>query len=269
MKKTLISIVVLSMAIISLALTACSDKKDSSSGSGTAKESVKKNEKSNGKANPESDFKVELNDDGTGIRILQYIGTSPNVIIPETIQGMTVLEVKPSFCINEEWMDSSGNKYRGNKTVKKIVFPDTITEFSGEYTERLGDLIALEYVKLPKHLKNKTYNKVSMIGPNEVTNEEPISFGGCIKLKEIIIPDEVEFEVMPYFGGCTSLKSIKIPASVNHFTNTFWGCSSLNEIIFPESATSYEFEGLRVFEETNLPIATQAKIKQFGYEYSF
>lgn len=108
-----------------------------------------------------------------------------------------------------------------------------------------------------------------MIGPNEVTNEEPISFGGCIKLKEIIIPDEVEFEVMPYFGGCTSLKSIKIPASVNHFTNTFWGCSSLNEIIFPESATSYEFEGLRVFEETNLPIATQAKIKQFGYKYSF
>ena len=105
MKKTLISIVVLSMAIISLALTACSDKKDSSSGSSATKEVSKKSEKSNGKANPESDFKVELNDDGTGIRILQYIGTSPNVIIPETIQGMTVLEVKPSFCINEEWMD--------------------------------------------------------------------------------------------------------------------------------------------------------------------
>ena len=80
MKKTLISIVVLSMAIISLALTACSDKKDSSSGSSATKEVSKKSEKSNGKANPESDFKVELNDDGTGIRILQYIGTSPNVI---------------------------------------------------------------------------------------------------------------------------------------------------------------------------------------------
>ncbi len=267
MKK--IIYIAISLAIMSMiALSSCSGKKDSISESGTAKETSKKSEKSNGKTNPESDFRVEITDDGMGVRILQYVGTSPNVIIPETIQGMNVVEVKAGFCINEKWADSTG-EYKGNKTVKKIVFPDTVTNFSGEYTERLGDLIALEYVKLPKHLKNKTYNKVSMIGPNEVTNEEPISFGGCIKLKEVVIPDEVEFEVMPYFGGCTSLKSIKIPASVKHFTNTFWGCTSLNEIIFPESATSYEFEGFYVFAETNLPIATQAKLKQLGYKASF
>lgn len=228
--------------ICTMALTSCTGKKNDDTG--TVKESSKKSSSSS-KANPESDFRVELTDDGTGVRILEYIESSPNVIIPETIQGMTVTEINPGFCVNEEWIDELGT-HKSNKFIKKLIFPDTVREFSGEYTEHIGALIALEYVKLPKYLKNKTYNKVSMIGPNELVSTAPISF-----------------------GGCTSLKSIKIPASVKRFTNSFWGCTSLKEIIFPETATNYEFEGSYVFAETNLPVTTQAKIKQLGYTEGF
>lgn len=269
MKKTLISIVVLSMAIISLAFTACSGKKDSVSGSGTAKESVKKNEKSNGKANPESDFRVEVTDNGEGIRILEYIGQNTNIIIPETIQGMSVLEINPDFVKKDyKWIDDKGKQHEGNNTIKKIVFPDTVTEFTGNIP-KIGDLIALEYVKLPKHLKNKAvyyeYIDEWVIAP-------PISFGGCKKLKEVVIPDEVEFEEMVYFALCESLKSIKIPASVKYFENpTFYGCSNLEEIIIPETALKYEFGDSKygAFEGTKLPIKTQAKLKQLGYTGSF
>lgn len=38
---------------------------------------------------------------------------------------------------------------------------------------------------------------------------------------------------------------------------------------FPETATNYEFEGSYVFAETNLPVTTQAKIKQLGYTEGF
>lgn len=268
MKK--IVYIAISLAIMSMiALSSCSGKKDSISESGTAKETSKKSEKSNGKTNPESDFRVEITDDGMGVRILQYVGTSPNVIIPETIQGMNVVEINPDFIKKDyEWIEKNGKQRKGNNTIKKIIFPDTVTDFTGNIPE-IGNLIALEYVKLPKHLKNKVIHYEAI---DERVIAPPISFGGCTKLKEVVIPDEVEFEEMIYFGLCESLKSIKIPSSVKYFKNpTFYGCSNLEEIIIPETVVCYEFGDLKygAFEGTKLPIKTQAKLKQLGYKASF
>ena len=130
MKKTLISIVVLSMAIISLALTACSDKKDSVSGSGMSKESSKKSEKIDNSPNPESDFGFSTNDDFTEVYIGGYKGDRVHVVVPSEIQGVPVKSVKLS-----------------SQMIKSIVIPE------GVISLRLDNCHFLSSIKLPNSLR--------------------------------------------------------------------------------------------------------------------
>lgn len=246
-----------------MAFTSCKEKNADGSKGEAAAETLK--------PNAESDFRVELTEDGAGVRVLEYIGTSPNVVIPDTIQGMPVVEVKSNFCgRNHIWTDDKLRERRDNNSIKKIVYPDTVTSLGDEFDLWKGDhndYVALEYVKLSKNLKNQ-------VVPHGGTFR-PFTFTGCEKLKEVIIPDEVSFEKMGSFVGCKSLKTINIPASVKILPpDAFSYCSSLQEIIFPESATTYDFDvaypsASSAFEGTNLPLALQAKIKQFGYGGKF
>ena len=259
-----------------MAFTSCKEKNADSSkgeaaGETTGSKTSAKASTETLKPNAESDFRVELTEDGAGVRVLEYIGTSPNVVIPDTIQGMPVVEVKSSFCGRKHiWTDDKLRERRDNNSIKKIVYPDTVTSLGDESDLTKGDhynYVALEYVKLPKNLKNQVASYRATL--------PPFTFTGCEKLKEVIIPDEVSFEEMGSFVGCKSLKKINIPASVKILpSDSFSYCSSLQEIIFPESATTYDFDvaypsASMAFEGTNLPLALQAKIKQFGYGGQF
>lgn len=259
-----------------MAFTSCKEKNaDNSKGEAVGETTVSKTSAKAStetlKPNAESDFRVELTEDGAGVRVLEYIGTSPNVVIPDTIQGMPVVEVKSNFCgRNHIWTDDKLRERKDNNSIRKIVYPDTVTSLGDKYDFDKGDhndYVALEYVKLSKNLKNQ-------VAPYGATLP-PFTFNGCEKLKEVIIPDEVSFEEMGSFVGCKSLKTINIPASVKILPpNSFSYCSSLQEIIFPESATTYDFDvaypsASMAFEGTNLPLALQAKIKQFGYGGKF
>ena len=215
MKKTLISIVVLSMAIISLAFSACSGKKDSVSGSGTAKESGKKSEKSNGKANPESDFKFEANSDFSQIMITEYIGKGSNVVIPAEIQGVPVTKVKI-------WL---------SQELKSIVIPEGVVaiSFNG------NDYSALSSVKLPSTLKCIW------------------KFWGAPNLSSIELPDSLEVLIefgntgitkldlpssLKYIWGCYSnnkLESITMTEDIK--LSGFYECN-LTEVIHGEKISS-------------------------------
>ena len=92
MKKLICIAVSLSM----LALTSCSGKKDSVSGSGMSKESSKKSEKIDNSPNPESDFGFSTNDDFTEVYIGGYKGDRVHVVVPSEIQGVPVKSVKLS-----------------------------------------------------------------------------------------------------------------------------------------------------------------------------
>ena len=270
-KKLLATGFVVLMAC-TMAFTSCKEKNaDGSKGETTVSKTSAKASAETLKPNAESDFRVELTEDGAGVRVLEYIGTSPNVVIPDTIQGMPVVEVKSNFCGRKHiWTDDKLRERRDNNSIKKIVYPDTVTSLGDEFDLWKGDhndYVALEYVKLSKNLKNQ-------VVPYGGTFR-PFTFTGCEKLKEVIIPDEVSFEEMGSFVGCKSLKKINIPASVKILpSDSFSYCSSLQEIIFPESATTYDFDvaypsASMAFEGTNLPLALQAKIKQFGYGGQF
>ncbi len=177
-------------------------------------------------ANSENDFVVELTADLEGARIVKYTGKSPNVIIPDTIQGLPVLEVGDFFC--------GLNGAKKNKTIKRIVFPDTVRTIGG-----LSGYEALESVVLPDSLR-----KIACAS---------IAVGKTCGM----------------FEGCKSLKSINLPASLKRVEkDSFKGCSSLTNMEIPSELTECDFAET-AFTGTKLLLITQSKLRKLGYKGRF
>ena len=252
-----------------------------------------KNEKSAKelKPNPESDFKYTMTDDGQGVKILNYIGKNPKIIIPETIEGLPVLEVEKLAELDHEYGDLYWNSFleewlyhKNNVTITHISFPDSVrsTGSIGLIGMSLSNYDALEYIKFPAGIETHPNRDgvLSVTTGKRVLDSSIPSVESCDKLKTVIIPEGIK--VLPNFAGCKSLKTITLPSTVEvipHFC--FNNCSSLEEIIIPESVTQITFdtkydmgglEDLRkssAFEGTKFNLATQAKLKQLGYNGKF
>lgn len=220
--------------------------------------------------NPSTDFKYTLAEDGKGVRIQKYIGSSDTVIIPSIIEDLPVTEIDDEFCSKEHklrtvWYEILG-KYidiYDDITIKTIVYPETATKIG---TMELYN--ALESVTLPKNLQ----------GPDDAGYDgyPTFKFTKCSALKEVILPEDTVFTRFGSFEDCTSLTSITIPASITEISDyAFNGCSSLSEIIIPDSVSSYKFwyavavPEPNTFKGTNLTLKTQAKLKALGYTGSF
>lgn len=243
--------------LLAFSFSAC-NKNGNKTNSGEAKSEKSNKDNSSLKENPASDFQYTMTDDGTGVKITKYIGKSPKIIIPATIEDLPVLEVEYLTDKDHEYGESYWNsissewrRKKNNITITHIVFPDsvrTLGKYSNIIPLDLSDFDALEYVKLPAGLL-----------------EPDAYFGNCDKLKTVIIPKGLK--VMPDLTNCISLESITLPSTICQMGD-FTGCTNLKEIIIPESITSIVFN-YSSFEGTHLPLATQAKLKQLGYEGKF
>ena len=83
---------------------------------------------------------------------------------------------------------------------------------------------------------------------------------------------------MPEFSNCKALDSISLPSTVEYLSgNAFNGCASLKEVNIPDSVEKIAFYYIgeygnseqEQFVGTNLNLATQARLKQLGYNGSF
>lgn len=269
----------------------CSKKGDS------AEKPAKEKKTSKGvalKENPASDFSYTMTDDGQGVLIKKYIGSSPKIIIPATIEGLPVLEVEDLADLDHEYgdlyWDYLWNDYRypkNNVTITHISFPDSVryTGNSNNVAMSLYNYDALEYIKFPAGIE--THPATSFGDPllDAVTGEQVLessipSVEGCDKLNKIIIPEGIK--VLPNFKDCKALKNITLPSTVEVIPKScFSGCTSLEEIIIPETITKITFDTKYVdygreniyenhaFKGTHLNLATQAKLKQLGYNGEF
>ena len=248
------------------------------------------------KENPASDFSYTMTDDGKGVLIKKYIGSSPKIIIPTTIEGLPVLEVENLADLDHEYgdlyWDNLWDDYRyhkNNVTITHISFPDSVryTGNSNKVAMSLKDYDALEYIKFPAGIE--THPATSFGDPllDAVSGEQVLassipSVEGCDKLNKIIIPEGIK--VLPNFQDCKTLKSITLPSTVEIIPDScFSGCTNLEEIIIPETITKIIFDTKTfdeywgketiynsfAFEGTHLNLATQAKLKQLGYNGKF
>lgn len=248
------------------------------------------------KENPASDFSYTMTDDSQGVLIKKYIGSSPKIIIPATIEGLPVLEVENLADLDHEYGDlywdyqlDDYRYHKNNVTITHISFPDSVryTGNSNKVAMSLKDYDALEYIKFPAGIE--THPATSFGDPllDAVSGEQVLassipSVEGCDKLNKIIIPEGIK--VLPNFQDCKTLKSITLPSTVEIIPDScFSGCTNLEEIIIPETITKIIFDTKTfdeywgketiynsfAFEGTHLNLATQAKLKQLGYNGKF
>lgn len=249
------------------------------------------------KENPASDFSYTMTDDGQGVLIKKYIGSSPKIIIPATIEGLPVLEVEYLADLDHEYGDSYWDNlwdvYRypkNNVTITHISFPDSVRYTGSRSSFTVGmslrDYDALEYIKFPAGIETHPATYAGDPVLDAVTGKQTLdssipSVKDCDKLNKIIIPEGIK--VLPNFQDCKALKSITLPSTVEVIPDScFFCCTSLEEIIIPETITKITFDTKTVSEYgretinessafacTHLNLATQAKLKQLGYNGEF
>ncbi len=232
--------------------------------------------------NAEEDFIVTLTEDGTGAIVTGYKGKSGAVYIPATIQGLPVKEVVRFDSDNEVTaiVVSDGCTYFGagskNETsLKYISLPDSVTDYDIRFTS-VTEFEVPAGVKVVRKMP-PTLEKISFRGTPEEIGREAFK---DTNIKTITLPDSIKGIRSKAFENCIALESINLPASLEWLGDespvfgccTFWECSNLKEIIIPDSLTSVIFPedgGSLFFGCSSLPLATQARLKQLGYEGSF
>ena len=158
------------------------------------------------------------------IRILKYTGSSSNVTIPSSINGLLVAYIGPAFL--------------GNTTVTTVKLPDTIVEIEGN---AFRGAALLKKINFPDHL--------SVIGDS--------AFSFCTNLSsDVVLPSGFTSIGMVAFNHCSSIKSVSLPSTTLLSDMSFLDCSGITELTLAEGITSIPssaFSGCISLKAVTLP----------------
>ena len=192
------------------------------------------------------------------------------------IQGITLLSLPDSV------IECDGLK---NTYITEFEVPASVQVFNSSLPSTLEKI---SFRGAPREIK-------SYFGRTKITEivipegvKELAGFNDCKTLKTITLPDSIEILAENTFMNCTALEVANLPANLKYIYSQeggscFRNCSSLKELKIPESLTQIRFSNgrdnngkIRFRTDTShfagcssLPLATQARLKQLGYEGSF
>lgn len=161
------------------------------------------------KAAPESDFEFKLSDDGTFVKITDYNGNAKNLVIPETIQGVTVAAI---------------DGFENNEKIKSVVIPSSVKVIC---CDAFYNCAALEKVTLPEGLLCIDQAAFENTALTSVTVPKSLLYIGfdafeCNNLSEINIPDDAAFigtteyaELSDCFSGSKIDSSVELQKKLN------------------------------------------------------
>lgn len=168
----------------------------------------------------ENDFDYSYDSDNGGMVITDYLGSSLEVRIPDTVAGERVVGIDLKKC---------------EKGITELVMPDSVSSFS------LSDKIRseLQYLNIPNGfamgLSFKAYSKLIGLyigtGMTEIGND---AFGEHKTIKDVYIGKSVTNIARYAFRECASLENVYIPDSVTSIEEyAFIKCESLKSVVVP------------------------------------
>ena len=177
--------------------------------------------------NNESDFRVTLTSDNTGVIITRYIGRGADVVIPNTIQGLPVKEIG-----YEAFVDEVIGFTSVDKKLTRVVIPEGVTKIGAQAFRACNSLI-------------------SVILPSTLTEIGGSAFADLPLLSNIELPIGLKVIEGNAFSRCVSLSSINLPVGLVEIgSNAFEGSGLLSfPNPWPTGITTIA-EGL--FENTRL-----------------
>ena len=148
---------------------------------------------------PIDDFMWQKTENGEGIIIAKYIGNDTQVRIPDTFEGLPVLEI-------------GQNAFDEHRSITRIIIPSSV-----------------EIIRNHAFVLCTSLTSVNI--PFGTTIIEHYAFLGCQALKNITIPESVTSIEEYAFAYCSTLQSIGIPESVTSIGyKAFSGLSSTTSI---------------------------------------
>ena len=194
------------------------------------------------------DFNTHEIDDKS-IAITKYVGDKEYLIVPETINGLSVVSV---------------DGFQGNETIKGIILPDTLTTIDdyafngcsslesvvlGNNVEKIGEYAfincdALSSINLPDSITEigecafNVNNLTEITIPSGLTE---ITLGAFTNgnWEELTIPGTVKIIGDQGFTGNKKIKKVYIEEGVEEIgPNAFDSCDLLEEIHIPASVTT-------------------------------
>ena len=204
-------------------------------------------------------------------RIVDYNGTSTDLVIPSTLGGSKVV------CIGS-------SAFKNNTNLTSVTIPDTVTTIENSAFSGCSNIKKLTLGKNVSEIGMYAFQDniglTTLTIPDSVTSIDTAAFGGCSKLREISIGKSVSnmgsavFSSSPQlrkvtiaegttvigidaFSGCYLLDSIKIPNTVTEIgANAFYGCTGLKSVTLGNSVKTigyYAFSKDKNITSLNIP----------------
>lgn len=160
------------------------------------------------------------------VRIVEYIGTATEVVIPSTIEGYPVRLV-----------DDTGFR---EKKVVSITLPNTLT-MGFTFWSCLKNVVFAEGTeRIPS--KILFYSDIESVTiPDSVKEIGSCAFCGCSKLKEVRLPSELEWIGDGAFSGA-GITSIVIPKKVRYIGRGALKAGNLESVVMEYNDTILETE---------------------------
>jgi|LSQX01.3.fsa_nt_gb hypothetical protein len=231
--------------------------------------------------------------DTTTGSIIGYLGNPTNVIIPNEIEGVSVISIGreafrdctslftitfPESVTNlgfrafhgTPWLENYQDDfviecngililYKGTNSI--VTIPESVTNIGNGAFYRCSDLtkvtIPNSVASIGEHAFEYCTILISITIPDSVTSIGGGAFASCKSLTEITIPESVASIGYSVFSRCSSMAEIIISESVKNIGDgAFYSCGSLTSIRIPESVTSiggWAFWGCRSLTSITIP----------------
>lgn len=137
--------------------------------------------------------------------IIDYLGTDTDLVIPDTVDGLTVTRLKLS--------EMGTGVHNNTVDITSLVIPDTVQSFS-DMTGGMFGRTSLQSVTFGSGIKEIPTNM----------------FRDCTSLSQVVLPENLEYIGAWAFQN-TAITSIDLPASCKELAwRVFYGCASLEEV---------------------------------------
>ena len=189
------------------------------------------------------------------------------------ILAAMVLAAGLTACQKKAYAEGGGAAQKSAGTAKAAK-PTPVNEFSRELTEDGSGVKILKYngsaknVVIPSEIEGL---------PVKIIDRSAFRYNET--MKSVTIPDSVEEIGGGAFRACTALERVTLGNSVqiidsiyfdDSASGAFQGCTALQSLTIPDSLQKIEFpKNWNVFYGTELPLATQARLKALGYTEGF
>lgn len=194
------------------------------------------------RVNPIAENKFETEDVTGGVKITSCTGNSPEVIIPETIDGKRVVSIR-------------GMMFATSVAITKLYIPSGVVEvndFMGAfyiYSDAFAEIEVAADNPAFYSRDGVLYSKDNelLCYPNGKADESftipdgtsaigTYAFGNAKNLKSVTIPESVTELKKGAFNNCENLDSANIPSGVTELTHyVFGGCGRLSKLVIPEN----------------------------------